>query len=328
VIDGAFFGGLLAYVAGAAAGLITSRNSIWPRILCCGLALLGGLLELCACILSLATGANAHFEIPAGVPFVVYSFRLDALSTYFNLILGLLAVAVSIYSLGYLREQKRAGILGFFYNLLLLSLTAVFTASNAFFFLMAWEAMALSAYCLVSFDHRDEATRSAGILYFVMSHAGTGCLLAGFLLLSSQAGSLEFFAFAGRGGAGGEPDSLVVGAAGVVGTAGWIVGAEPPGFSARRLRLGNGAGYSWPFHRTDAGWVIRPSSRPGWKRMCGRSPAPAGNGRYSSSPNSTDQRLASLNCASPTEIRKDTVCSCSHRTTEKRAQANPHAAER
>src|ERR1019366_1916870 len=96
-------------------------------------------------------------------------------------------------------ENKRAGILGFFYNLLLLSLTAVFTASNAFFFLMAWEAMALSAYCLVSFDHRDETARNAGILYFVMSHAGTGCLLAGFLLLSAQAGSLEFSVFASAG---------------------------------------------------------------------------------------------------------------------------------
>jgi hypothetical protein len=47
----------------------------------------------------------------------------------------------------------------------------------------------------------------------------------------------------GRGGAGGEPDSLVVRVAGVVGDAGRMAGAEPPGFSARRLRLGNGAGH-------------------------------------------------------------------------------------
>jgi hydrogenase-4 component B len=202
VIDYAFFGGLLAYAAGAAAGLIASRRSVWPRVLCFGLALLGGLLELCASILSLRSGAQAHWEIPAGVPFLVYGFRLDALSAYFILILSLLAVAVSIYSLGYVRsfEQKRtAGILGFFYNVLLASLTAVFTASNAFFFLIAWEAMALSAYCLVSFHHREESTRNAGVLYFVMSHAGTGCLLAGFLLLSAQAGSLEFSSFAAAG---------------------------------------------------------------------------------------------------------------------------------
>jgi len=199
VIDRAFFGGLLAYGAGAVAGLIAPRRSVWPRVLCCGLALFGGLLELCASILSLASGAHAHWEIPAGVPFLAYGFRLDALSSYFILILSLLAVTISIYSLGYLRafeEKKTVGLLGFFYNVLLASLTAVFTASNAFFFLIAWEAMALSSYCLVSFHHREESTRSAGVLYFVMSHAGTGCLLAGFLLLSARVGSLEFSDFA------------------------------------------------------------------------------------------------------------------------------------
>src|SRR5580704_15361941 len=48
----------------------------------------------------------------------------------------------------------------------------------------------------------------------------------------------------GRGGAGGESDSLVIRAAGVVGTAGWTGGGEPAGFCARRLRLGNGTGYA------------------------------------------------------------------------------------
>src|SRR5438445_766185 len=66
--------------------------------------------------------------------------------------------------------------------------------------LMAWEAMALAAYCLVSFEHRKEATRKAGVLFFVMSHAGTGCLLIGFLLLNSVAGSLDFSSFAASSG--------------------------------------------------------------------------------------------------------------------------------
>ena len=99
----AFFGGLLAYGIGAIAGLIASGKPRRARTLCCSFALLGGLLEIGACGLSLLGSVGAHWEIPAGVPFVVYGFRLDALSTYFNLILSLLATAVSIYSLGYLR---------------------------------------------------------------------------------------------------------------------------------------------------------------------------------------------------------------------------------
>jgi hydrogenase-4 component B len=194
-----FFSGLVAYAAGAVAGLLTFSTPALSRVLSCGFALLGALLEFSASGLALVTRASPHWEISAQVPFLVYGFALDPLSAYFNLTLSLLAAAVSIYSFGYLRSfdpNKALGLLGFFYNLLLLSLTAVFTASNAFFFLIAWELMALSAYILVSFEHREETTRNAGVLFFVMSHAGTGCLLIGFLLLSAQAGSLDFFNFA------------------------------------------------------------------------------------------------------------------------------------
>jgi hydrogenase-4 component B len=202
LIGYAFFGGLLAYAAGAVAGVATSRMPRLARILSCSLALAGALLEITACVLTLATGANPHWEIAAAVPFLVWGFQLDALSTYFNLTLSLLAAAVSIYSLGYLRTYPRQagiGLLGFFYNVMLLALTGVFTASNAFLFLIAWEMMALSAWCLVSFEHWRDATRKAGVLFFVMSHAGTGCLLIGFLLLSVRAGSLDFSSFAALG---------------------------------------------------------------------------------------------------------------------------------
>ena len=99
------------------------------------------------------------------MPLFSWTVRLNALSAFFNLALGILAAAVSIYSFGYLREmegRRNVGVLGFFYNLLLLSLTLVFTAANAFFFLVAWEVMALSAYCLVSFEHEKEETRQRG----------------------------------------------------------------------------------------------------------------------------------------------------------------------
>ena len=202
-IGAAFFGGLLAYLAGAVACLATWRQPKWARLLCCAFGLAGGLLEIAASCLEIVTGAAAHWEIPSAVPFLIYGFRLDPLSAYFNLILGILAAAVSVYSLGYLRPlegKKPVAVLGLFYNLLLLSLTLVFTASNAFFFLIAWEAMALAAYCLISFDHEDEATRSGGVLFFVMSHCGTGCLLIAFLALNAFAGSLDFASFAGLAG--------------------------------------------------------------------------------------------------------------------------------
>ena len=138
-------------------------------------------------------------SIPSGVSFLVqYTFRLDPLSCYFNLALAVVSLAVSIYSFGYLKgfdARKPVGVFCFFYSLLLISLTAVFTAANAVLFLIAWELMALAAYFLVSFDHEKDETRRAGTLFFIMSHAGTGALLVAFLLLGTWAGSFDFSAF-------------------------------------------------------------------------------------------------------------------------------------
>src|SRR6266542_2903403 len=94
-----------------------------------------------------------------------------------------------------MERTRNLGALGFFYNLLLVSLTLVFTAANAFFFLAAWEVMTIAAYCLVTFEHEKPEARSAAMVFLLMSHAGTGFLVAGFLLLGSHTGSLDFASF-------------------------------------------------------------------------------------------------------------------------------------
>ncbi len=197
-----FNAGLALYLAGAVAALAMIRWPAGARILSFGLALLGGLIDIAASAIALAPGATTHattqWTLPSGVPLVSWTIRLDPLSAFFSLVLGILAVAVSIYSIGYLRDwegRKSIGLLGFFYNVLLLSLALVFTASNAFFFLMVWEVMALASWCLISFEHRDEESSQAGILFLIMSHAGTGLLFIGFFILATAAGSLDFASF-------------------------------------------------------------------------------------------------------------------------------------
>jgi hydrogenase-4 component B len=191
----AFLGGMILYAAGGLFGLMAARQRSLVRIVACALAALGAMLEGIA---SLAVIKDVHetiVSIPSGVFFLQYTFRLDPLSSYFNLALAVVGLAVSIYSFGYLKcleARKPVGVFCFFYSLLLISLTAVFTAANAVLFLISWELMALAAYFLVSFDHEKEETRKAGILFFIMSHAGTGALLVAFLFLGTWAGSFDF----------------------------------------------------------------------------------------------------------------------------------------
>jgi hydrogenase-4 component B len=193
---------LLGYVVGGGAGLLLCRFERAANGYAFGCASVASFCGIISCAVSLATGAasaNGSVELlPPLLPHVQLTVRLDPLGAFFGLIVSLLGLALSLYSFGYapgFYGRKNVGVLGAFFNVLLLATTLVFLANNAFFFLIAWEVMALTAYCLVSFEHELENTRRAGVLYFVMSHIGTGCIILGFLLLFQVSGAYGFDGF-------------------------------------------------------------------------------------------------------------------------------------
>src|SRR5437667_8141730 len=193
---------LAGYVGAALAALLCLRSEKAANLLAFGGGSLAALCGLISAVAALTTGvaeASPRIQVlPSLIPYVQFSARLDALSMFFILIVSLVGLALSIYSLGYARGfygRKNVGVLGAFFNTLLLATNLVLIADNAFFFLIAWEIMALAAYCLVSFEHEQEETRRAGVLYFVMSHIGTGCIMLGFLLLFQATGHYSFAGF-------------------------------------------------------------------------------------------------------------------------------------
>src|ERR1022692_4006112 len=186
---------LCVYGLGAAGSLLALRQEKIANLFGFGCSMVGACFGIGAGVLGLISGpgdARAAFELwPSLVPYLQLTVKLDPLGAFFVLIVSFLALALSVYSFGYVRGfygRKSVGVLAAFYNALLMATTLVFTTSNAFFFLIAWEIMALTAYCLVSFEHEKSETRSAGVLFFIMSHIGTGCLILGFLLLFQAAG--------------------------------------------------------------------------------------------------------------------------------------------
>src|SRR5438132_12221260 len=194
----AFALSLAAYSTGALASLAIWRKPALCRYICCGSALAGASFGGLAAVLGILQGAPLRWSISSGIPLFAYSFDYDALAGFFNLTLAILAVAVSVYSFGYLKEfegRRNIGFFGFLFHILLLSLTLVFTAANAFLFLIGWEVMALASYGLVAFYHEQRESRQAGLLYIIMAHADVGCLLLGFALLIQGSGSAEFGSF-------------------------------------------------------------------------------------------------------------------------------------
>src|SRR5258706_3380554 len=144
---------LCLYVTGAVAGLIFFRREKLANLFSFGLAALAGASGFLAGLLFLAGGAAPTPQIrllPSLTPFIQFTVRLDALSAFFLLIVSLLSTALSLYSIGYAQGffgRTNVGVLAAFFNALLLATSVTFVADNIWIFLIAWELMALTAYC-------------------------------------------------------------------------------------------------------------------------------------------------------------------------------------
>ena len=141
-------------------------------------------------------------------------YAIGPLSAWFLVALSALAIPAALYSIGYLEHAVSAARTAFVvgtFNLLLGAVEAVFVADGVVGFLFAWELMTLATAALVMTEHEGPANRRAALLYLVMSHVGTGCLLAGFLVLASLGKSLAFSVVLGGSlAAGGLRDALFV----------------------------------------------------------------------------------------------------------------------
>ena len=97
---------LLCFLAGAVVGLATWKRPGAARVGAFGLAVPGSVLLVVAACRALASPTAATWNLPL-VTLFPCTVRLDPLSAWFTLTLGLLALAVSVYSLGYLRPMER-----------------------------------------------------------------------------------------------------------------------------------------------------------------------------------------------------------------------------
>ncbi|HUY82464.1 MAG TPA: hydrogenase 4 subunit B [Acidobacteriaceae bacterium] len=152
-----------------------------------GVALLGG-------VALLAGHAPQAAVLPLGLPGLPFHVRLDALSGFFLLLMGVAGAGISMFAAGYFRsgEGTSPGVLGLHYHIFLASMALVVLADDAYFFMVAWELMALSSYFLVVSQHRRSEIRRAGFLYLLMAHLGAICLLFSFGVLQGGNWQLTF----------------------------------------------------------------------------------------------------------------------------------------
>ena len=190
---------ILALCGGFSAVMLNSRNKA-----CIGVAFgFAAAFSACGILVALEvliTGPlMLSLPISSAIGQLSFGFNIvvDQLSAFFLMVICTLALPVSIYSFGYVKEYEGhygLGRFGLLFNLFLLSMVLVVTAGNIIVFLIAWELMSLCSYFLVTFESRDTEKASAGLLYLVMTHIGSALIMLALLLLAFQANSFEFSA--------------------------------------------------------------------------------------------------------------------------------------
>jgi len=186
-----------------AAALLSALTSLlvqrYPRLMArLVMPLLGvaGAAAVVAGIGALLADGPATTTLPLGLPWLPWQVRLDVLSGFFLVLIGLLTVAVALYGPGYVREFEHGRdslpALGGFTGIFVAGMMLVVLADDAFMFMVSWEVMSLSSYFLVAFSHENAANRRSAFLYLLMAHVGGLSILLGYGILASFGDSFSF----------------------------------------------------------------------------------------------------------------------------------------
>lgn len=184
---------IAAWFAIAGAGIAALRN----------FRFVGRFLFPLSAALSLALAALGLAAVPEapqvailalGLPDLPFHLRLDALSAFFLVILGLASAGISIFAGGYFRagEGTPPGLMCLQYHVFLAAMALVLLADDAYAFMVFWEMMALASFFLVTTNHRIPEIQRAGYLYLLVAHIGALAILLCFGVLQSDTGDYTF----------------------------------------------------------------------------------------------------------------------------------------
>jgi hydrogenase-4 component B len=152
------------------------------------------------------SGHGWEADLPQLLPLAGVRLSVDTLSGWFLLLIGAVAVAVGVYTIGYAGPGGRGAAARSSLSLLPVFVGAMLlvpAAGSVSTFLLGWELMAVTSLGLVATEHRHHAqVRGATIWYAAMTQAGFVTVLIGLIWLAAAAGG-DFAAV--RSAAGGLP---------------------------------------------------------------------------------------------------------------------------
>ena len=187
---------LLLYAISLIFPLLLIKNQKTANIGSNIITALGGLFGVGGSLIYLLTCNTkiAILSLQSSIHFISINSQIDKLSAFFILILSIVSFATAIYSISYIGKyygQRNTVLLNCLMSSFIMSLFFVFTASNAIWFFIAWEAMSVISYFIVVFESENEENQKAGKLYIIMTLVGTIFLILNFMLMVSYTNSFS-----------------------------------------------------------------------------------------------------------------------------------------
>jgi len=194
--------GALLILLGAAAAMIPGRRAVIADG-AFAIAVVGGCGACGIAALRTLSGIPCPaFAWQPTLPGGAWVMEMDVLSAWFLLLLAIVGGVTTVFGVTYMRRERAHGSVATVHAawaILLAGMIGVLLARSAVLFLLTWEAMAVSAYFLIMFEHDRDEVRRAGLLYLVLTHLGTLGLLVMFLAWGGSATSFTFTDLAAQG---------------------------------------------------------------------------------------------------------------------------------
>ncbi len=156
---------------------------------------IAALLALYAAGYVLIYGGVFHFSCWTIPTLGTITILLDRVAAFFLLIAAIVMLASSVFSAAYMKRYAgHYSLVAFnaWYLVLCASIVWILIEEDIFGFLVAWEAMSISSYLLVNFEHRHKGTSNAAYLMLAMSEAGFIAVTLAFLIVATSARSWQF----------------------------------------------------------------------------------------------------------------------------------------
>jgi NADH-quinone oxidoreductase subunit L len=194
----------LAAVAGFFTGGRRPRTAVPVAVSGAAVALLAVLWPAAQAVTAGATGRygdSAHLaSVPTGTLPIGVDLRVDGLAALVAVAVGVVALAVQVYSVAYLKGDPRYSSYAAFVSLFTAAMMLVVFADDLLVLLVGWEVMGVCSYFLIGHHWEQPDAQRSAVKAFVVTRLGDVGFLFGIFTLGVAAGSFRISHAVGEAG--------------------------------------------------------------------------------------------------------------------------------